>query len=69
MNSTGPWERLNTDVKIVELSISEESNACSVWAVACNGSVLYRTNVNKENVKVYNVHFVVMKKSGISRIK
>jgi len=52
LSSTGPWEEIKTDVKIQDLSISLDKDNNHVWAVSCNGDVLYRQNVSTQNPKV-----------------
>lgn len=51
VSSKGPWERITTDVRILDITLSLDDDNMSVWGVSCNGDVLYRTNVSKENPK------------------
>jgi len=44
----GPWVEVPTDVKIRDLSISV-NQPIGVWVVSCNGDLLVRKNVTKEN--------------------
>ena len=52
LSTSGPWEEIKSNVKIQDLSISLDKEINQVWAVSCNGDVLYRQNVSPQNPKV-----------------
>ena len=39
------WLEIVTDVKILDLSVAMETDHYSVWAVSCNGDVLFRNGI------------------------
>ena len=60
MKSAGPWEPVNTDVKIKDMAISMEKDTHYVWAVSCYGDVLHRYGVSSSNPNVKSISLLML---------